>query len=155
MRSGLIADSELAKVKIVESGEPMLDVAALDRNIVVAIEATSASFQGLAHKRCYLRAGAAKRLALVQASLPNGLRLKIIDGYRPLGAQRAIYKEVIGKIRERNPRLPEAQLRKAADRLVANSDVIIPPHSTGGAVDLTIIDKHGRELCMGSKMNTR
>jgi D-alanyl-D-alanine dipeptidase len=48
----------------------------------------------------------------------------------------------------KQPEWSAAQVRAAASRYVAPPD-IDPPHSTGGAVDLTLADAGGAELDMG------
>lgn len=80
--------------------------------------------------RCLLRAIAAKQLAQVQADLEAiGLGLKVYDCYRPLSVQKQMWKL-----------LPD-------DRYVANP-AYGSRHNRGSAVDLTLVDRAGRELTM-------
>ena len=83
-----------------------------------------------ASARCYLRAPVAARLAAVQRGLQaQGLGLKVYDCYRPRSAQQILWNIV-----------PD-------DRYVANPKNG-SRHNRGAAVDLTLVDKDGRELPM-------
>ncbi|WP_433428307.1 M15 family metallopeptidase [Nonomuraea sp. CA-141351] len=65
------------------------------------------------------------------------------DGSSRLGGRHALWW---------NPDVDEAEPRKKAEAFVTDpgSSRRIPPHATGGAVDLTLADAHGRELDMGT-----
>lgn len=83
-----------------------------------------------ASARCYLRAPVAARLADVQRALrARGLGLKVYDCYRPRSAQKTLWDIVPD---ERYVASPQTGSR----------------HNRGAAVDLTLVDKDGRELPM-------
>ncbi len=83
-----------------------------------------------ASARCYLRAPVAARLAEVQRALQaQGLGLKVYDCYRPRSAQKTLWDIVPD---ERYVASPQTGSR----------------HNRGAAVDLTLVDKDGRELPM-------
>ncbi|HEY9669141.1 MAG TPA: M15 family metallopeptidase [Coleofasciculaceae cyanobacterium] len=80
--------------------------------------------------RCVLRGAAAKRLSQVQEDLEKkGLGLKVFDCYRPLSVQRLMWKV------------------KPDSRYVANP-AYGSRHNRGAAVDLTLVDRNGKELEM-------
>lgn len=80
--------------------------------------------------RAWLRDGTARRLAAVQKELASmGLRLKVFDAYRPLSVQRRFWELV-----------PD-------DRYVANP-AKGSRHNRGAAVDVTLVDRFGRDLAM-------
>lgn len=141
------------KVPLKESGEPLVDVNNYSKDIIVELEETSKRMQGLKENKCFLRESAAKRLSLAQSLLPKGMHLKIIDGYRPLKAQRTIYRHLFKVLKKRHPKMSSKELEIETDKWVSNPDKIIPPHCTGGTVDLTIVDKRGKELEMGTPVN--
>lgn len=113
-----------------------------------------------------LRSGAAQRLAQAQqklAGLQPGLRLKIFDGYRPLVVQSYMVEHTFAGIAaaaglERSA-MSDEQVEAAYQQVFQlfarpNPDPQAPPpHSTGGAVDLTIVDENGEPLDMGSEID--
>lgn len=79
-----------------------------------------------------LREPVARRLAAVQAGLrKQGLGLKVWDAYRPSSVQYALWKAN-----------PASRRRYLANPRKGSK------HSRGAAVDLTLVDAHGRELEM-------
>lgn len=98
------------------------------------------------------RVSVVKRLIKAKKMLPEGLFLKIYDAYRPIAIQQALwdyYREE--KIKE-NPSLNDDEINRITSYCVSfpSYDILKPSlHNTGGAVDLTIINKDGIELNMG------
>jgi D-alanyl-D-alanine dipeptidase/poly-gamma-glutamate capsule biosynthesis protein CapA/YwtB (metallophosphatase superfamily) len=81
--------------------------------------------------RCLLRRGTAAKLNKAQGLLArHQLRLKIWDGYRPLSVQRKMWNRVHDA------------------RYVANPARGGSRHNRGCAVDVTLVDRYGRELEM-------
>jgi D-alanyl-D-alanine dipeptidase len=80
--------------------------------------------------RCVLRGAAARRLSQVQQDLEKkGLGLKVFDCYRPLSVQKLMWQF------------------KPDSRYVANP-AKGSRHNRGAAVDLTLVDRNGKELEM-------
>jgi D-alanyl-D-alanine dipeptidase len=81
---------------------------------------------------CYLHGDAAILLAEAAAlARPHGLRLKILDAFRPAEAQWALWNHSPDPDFLADPRRGS-------------------PHSMGAAVDLTLVDGMGRDLDMGT-----
>lgn len=116
--------------------DPLVDVTTLDPTFV--IEMRYAMPDNFLKRTMYDRAVAllrkpvAERLARVQKALaPKGYRIKIWDAYRPHSVQVEMWK------------------------LVPNEDFVANPkkgssHGRGAAVDVTLVDKDGKELDMGT-----
>jgi len=112
------------------------DVTALDPSIKLDIRyATADNFTKSKIydcPRCLLRPDAAKALVKAHKALQKrGLGLKMYDCYRPRPYQQRLWDKV------------------------PNPDYVTPPakgsmHSRGAAVDLTLVDKNGKELDMGT-----
>lgn len=112
------------------------DVTALDPSIKLDIRyATANNFTKSKIydcPRCLLRPEAAKALVKAHKALQKkSLGLKMFDCYRPRPYQQRLWDKV------------------------PNPDYVTPPakgsmHSRGAAVDLTIVDKNGKELDMGT-----
>ncbi len=102
---------------------------------------------------CSVREGVADALAKADASLPNGMRLLIWDGFRSLETQAALYNGYVDELLVIHPDWPVWELEEQAARYVtppSPSRVAPPPHLTGGAVDLTLVDSDGQPLDLGT-----
>ena len=104
---------------------------------------------------CYLRERAAKMLYEVIELLPDGLGLCIWDAWRPFALQQELFDIFRDIVIEQFglAELPEEERLKVIAEYVAlpieNRDT--PPfHTTGGAIDLTLIGPDGRVLEMGT-----
>lgn len=110
-----------------------------------------------APSKCLMRKSVYKMLKRVADRLPVGYKLKILDAYRPLEVQKYLCDFYYDKIKKQYSNLNESELREKAKYFIASPDkneVIAPAHSTGGAVDLTLIDENGNELDMGCKFDS-
>ena len=91
-------------------------------------------------------------------SLKPGYQLKIFDGYRPLSVQSYMVDHTLKIVTKKrgylNP-ITDDQKKSAMREVlkvwaIPNNDPLAPPpHSTGAAIDLTIIDSEGKQLEMG------
>lgn len=77
-----------------------------------------------------IRDEVAKRLARVANSLPEGLSLQIDSGYRSIRTQKKLWKN----------------RSKVIGGLVVNPQTKYSSHHTGGAVDVSLLDRNGKEL---------
>ena len=112
----------------------LVDVSTLDSTIIVDLKyATADNFMGdtlYSANICLLRKDVAKRLIDVQKELRRmGLGLKIWDAYRPLSVQKKMWQKI------HDPRY-------VADPAKGSN------HNRGAAVDVTLVDKSGKELEM-------
>jgi D-alanyl-D-alanine dipeptidase len=101
------------------------------------------------------RASAVQALKRAEKLLPKGYRFKIWDMQRPLYVQVNMIDSFRRRFKSENPRLTRSQLEKLVTTFAAkplpDKKVTRPDcHRNGGAVDLTIIDRHGEELYMGT-----
>ncbi|HMM48600.1 MAG TPA: M15 family metallopeptidase [Miltoncostaeaceae bacterium] len=114
--------------------------------------------QGLpgALERNWVREGVALRLGRVAQGLPDGFSLLVWDGYRPLETQASLFRTYLDELIAAHPDWPADALEEAAARYVtppSPSRVAPPPHLTGGAVDLTLADRAGRPLDLGTEFD--
>ena len=108
-----------------------------------------------AETKCLMRREAAERLYAAARNLPEGYRFRIWDAWRPFALQHELYevysKDVIRYFRLEN--VSEEERNAVIRGFVSDPipDHEVPPvHTTGGAIDLTILDDHGCELDMGT-----
>ncbi len=114
----------------------------------------------------YVRSGVLDRLRQAQQTLQGlkpGWRIQIFDAYRPVAVQQFMVDYTLGQVvRDRgwDPHgLTPEQHQDALDQVyqfwaVPNLDPMMPPpHSTGAAVDITLMDGAGNEIEMGSAID--
>ena len=148
----LIPDSELVKIPVKDNGERLIRVKERCPKIAIRLAAyVRKDGKNFCDDACLVREGVAERLTVAQSHLPEGYRLMLRCGYRPLALQKTRYEWMLNKLRKKHPEWNQERLRDETSRCVAPPD-IIPPHSTGGAVDLSIIGGRGRQLDMGERL---
>ncbi len=141
------SQEELDGVPNVDNGEPLVDFLQVCPQLVFAPVHPLFDFPRV-HM---VRQSVARMLCEAASALPTGLRLQVVEGYRPIVSQRAMNRYMFEKIRGENPEWSEAQVQERANRFSAPPDAISPPpHITGGAVDLEIIDESGARLDFSS-----
>lgn len=124
----------------------MVDIKGLDSTIVVDLMYAGADnfvgatmYHGLT--KAYLHPKAAKALAVAAKELRKvnpEYKLKVCDASRPMSAQRRMYQTVRG-----TSKAPYVSNPARGGGL----------HNYGMAVDITIVDKYGKELPMGTKVD--
>ena len=128
--------AKLRAVPIMENGEPLVDPCTLSRRIHFA--AKHPKFVDMPRTPT-VRRRVAEMLASAAASLPDGIGLKIVEGFRPLSQQRYMYEELKAEFAQQHPEWPRATLIRRTNQMSAPpDDRCPPPHSTGGAVDLCL-----------------
>jgi D-alanyl-D-alanine dipeptidase len=137
---------QISRIPVREIGEPLVNLAELELGIHLASTHPWSAFPRV----FWVRASVAEMLAEAQRGLPDGIHLELLEGYRPVRIQRRLFAAAYRHLRARHPRWTPAQLREAANVLVADPTIAPPPHSTGGAVDVMLVDREGRRLDMSS-----
>ncbi|NCB63490.1 MAG: D-alanyl-D-alanine dipeptidase [Clostridia bacterium] len=136
---------------IKECGEPLVDITDLDPRICYGAAYLSQGMDG-ALDRCWVREGVWKRLERAAELLPQRFSFMIFDGLRPLRVQKAIYDQFKAVIEQERPDFGPAQVEMMLDDFVAKPIKRLErpaPHTTGGAVDLTLC-LDGKPLDMGT-----
>lgn len=140
-----MSDARIAAVPVEERTEPLVDARGHGSLLI------SDRYRDHSGAFAHLRREVLERLTAAQEALPSGVRLLIVEGYRPPALQRRYFEEYLGQLRAENPDWPDERLRAAASRYVSPPE--IAPHSAGAAVDLTLADAEGRELDLGTRLN--
>ena len=108
--------------------------------------------------KAYIRTGTYKRLLKALEILPKEYGFKILDVWRPLALQKELYEKYSNKIiRDFNlDKLTEIEKRDFISKFISEpiDDKNYPPaHTSGGAVDLILIDSNENELDLGVKFD--
>lgn len=140
---------KLRAVPIKDNGEKLVDPIVMSDRIHWAKE--HPRIKGT-NRESLLRESVAKKLVTAAESLPNGIDIEVFEGYRSLATQRQQYEFVRDLFTSKNPTWSKSVLQRAINSLSAPpDDPCPPPHTTGAAVDLYLMDaKTGRMLDMTS-----
>ncbi|MDT9685142.1 M15 family metallopeptidase [Streptomyces sp. TRM76323] len=141
----LLSDRRVAGTRVADTGEPLVDLRATDGLLV---DPRQADDDG---SYAHVRADVARRLLLAQRSLPAGIRLLVVEGFRPPALQRRYYEEYAAVMRAEHPGAPPARIRELTSAYISPPEVA--PHVSGGAVDLTLCADDGAELPLGTEVN--
>ncbi|MEU4157257.1 M15 family metallopeptidase [Actinoplanes sp. NPDC026670] len=141
----LLSDSRIDAIALGESEEPLADLRDIPE---LRLDRRYADEDGAFG---HLREGVVARLLDAQATLPGGLRFLITEGYRPLDRQQEIFDGYLDELAARHPEWDTGRVYVEATKFV--SPVHVAPHSTGGAVDLTLCDADGAEVDMGTPLD--
>lgn len=106
-------------------------------------------------QECKLRKGVYEKLLKAAGLLPTGYRIRIYDAWRPFALQEELYNAYLQDL-IKYFHLEDAS-EETRNKVVAQYISLpipcpeVPPvHTTGGAVDVTLLDTQGRELDMGT-----
>ncbi|WP_244930566.1 M15 family metallopeptidase [Nocardioides sp. W7] len=131
----LLSDPRVAAVPVHECGEPLVRLDA-----------------GFGPARALVRAGLADRLVAARRALPLGIAIRVVEGHRSVGDQRAIVAAYDAEVRAAHPDVTDAAtIARLVSRFVA--PVEVAPHVAGAAVDLTLVDVCGDELDLGTPID--
>jgi len=149
-----IPDDELVKIPIKDNGERLVRIRDVCPKIVIRLGAyIKKSGKKIRDDASTVRETVAQKLSLAQSLLPEGYRLMIRCGHRPLSVQKRGFERFYNELKKKHPVWDSKKLRLEASRFIAPPDVV-PPHSTGGTVDLSVIGPDGRQLKMGTRLGS-
>lgn len=102
----------------------------------------------------YLRKTVYEKLKLAQTKLPPGYHFCLYEGYRSLALQKMLFDTQYANVKQRHPSWEAKDIFLETTKLVSpviNQDHTqnIPPHSTGAAIDVYLIDDKGQPFDMG------
>jgi len=140
------------RIPIVESHEPLVSLA--EAGFMVECVYYNQSIPG-SLPRCLARKGVVERLLMAQALLPSAYRFLIWDAYRPHQVQAFLFARYQKQLQKEFPELGEEALNLKTQMYLTlpSTDPRRPaPHSTGAALDLTLV-KEGEPLDMGTSFD--
>lgn len=140
----LLSDPSVAAVPVQECGEALVDLH--ERGLLM----DARKWRDSAGAGGQVRTGVLKRLLQAQAALPRGVRLLLIEGYRPPALQQRYFSEYRQRLQTAQPGWTDRQLDVEVSKYV--SPPAVAPHTCGAAIDLTLW-ADGAELDLGTPAN--
>lgn len=144
--------SEIADIPIRDNGERLVPLCLVPERILVYPAYFIDGVPG-AMPNCLARESVLERLVCAAKKLPTGLRLVVLDAWRPHSVQQYLFETLRHVLQECLPNIAEQTLQHRVREFVSppSMNPASPsPHITGGSVDVTLCDDHGRLLPMGS-----
>ena len=148
----LIADSRVLKIPVQENNEPLFDLRAQE---IISFGPSPEVPNNTDYT--WVRLTVYRMLIKAQEYLPEGLRLCLYEGYRSIGLQEQLFNNYFDKVKKKYPSWNHQEIFFETTKLVAPVTNIdgssnIPPHSTGGAIDVYLIDNNEQVVDMGIRV---
>ena len=147
-KADIIPESTLNKLKIIECNEPLVSILDYAPNCIIDIKERRKRFP---KETLYCRLTVAKSLAIICDKIAP-LRPVIFDAFRPIEYQAMRFQKRFQEIKQQNPTWSNKEIREETFIYIfppSDNPQRPPPHSTGGALDLTLANFEGIKLDMG------
>ena len=136
----LIADPKVLAIPIEENDEPLIDI----RNYSDLLYGPSPEIEDNQHYT-FMRESVFAKLLAAQQLLPSRLRFCLYEGLRTIAVQEYIYTQRWNAVRKLLPQASEQEIYLEAIKIISpvkmpDGSINIPPHSTGAAVDVYLVD---------------
>lgn len=145
----LISDPKVLQIPIHENHEPFVDIS-LQK--IVAYGPSPEIPDNTNY--IYMRKTVYEKLQEAQHQLPKGMHFCLYEGYRSISLQKMLFEQQYKKVKTSHADWSLTDLFNETTKLVSpvtnpDGSKNIPPHSTGGAIDVYLIDDDGNPLDMG------
>ena len=145
----LITDPTVLAVRIIDNQEPTI-------NLKDQREIAFGPSPEIPNNQDYtlIRKSVYEKLKQAQALLPKNLHFCLYEGYRSLSLQKFLFEKRYEKVKLQHPDWSADQIFIESTKLVSpvvNQDgsTNIPPHSTGAAIDIYLVNDQGEYVDMG------
>lgn len=145
----LIADPKVTHITIHENYEPLVDL----RKTKDIIYGPSPEIPNNTDYT-FMRKTVYEKLKQANALLPKSIHFCLYESYRSLDLQKNLFDARYERVQNAHPDWSKAELFHETTKLVSplinlDGSKNIPPHSTGAAIDVYLIDDAGKPLDMG------
>ncbi len=145
----LIADPKVLAIPIHENNEPMVDL----KNQTILVFGTSPEVPNNTNYT-KMRKTVYEKLVQAQSLLPTGIRFCLYEAYRSLELQKKLFDERYNKVKKAHATWTHEAIFHETIKLVSpiinlDNSINIPPHATGAAIDVYLLDAAGKPLDMG------
>lgn len=142
-------DPRVLTIPIKENHEPMIN---LKEQHVIAFGSSPEVPDNTDYTK--MRKFVYTKLVEAQKTLPSGLKFCLYEAYRSLQLQEKLFNDRYNKLKMQFPNWSNEKVFTETVKLVSpvkNLDGThnIPPHSTGGTIDIYLVDDQGKPVDMG------
>lgn len=141
---------------VIDNGEKLVNILDTNLNVLFIPMYYTNKIPG-AITSCFMRESVCNMLNEASSLLPEGYRFKIFDAWRPFQVQKYLYEKYFETLMQKerfknNPLETRIEVEKYLS--FPNENPKYPfVHSTGGAIDLTIVDGNNEDLDMGTRFD--
>lgn len=136
-----------------ECNEPLVSMKQIkDKNIIISPQYYLQGVEGSIDD-VLVRKEVAKKLKKVASNLPSGIKLVLLDGWRPIEVQKYLFLTYKQKFQKKIPAMSDSELVEYTSKYVSYPSInerSPSPHFTGGAIDLTLCNDKGEWFNMGT-----
>ena len=141
-------------VRLKDGDEPFVDLALYSKGEIRVLSAYLQARRPGAISTAYLRRSAAEMLLSASKKLPEGYHFLVFDAWRPFSVQQSLFDEYHDLLKSdpKNAALDRDALIELTKKYVSfpqRGQRLSYVHSSGGAVDLTLLDPLGRQVDTG------
>jgi len=144
-----LVDPQILSIEIEENSEELIDI--IDQSDILfgpSPEIPDNTDYTKMRKTVYLK------LLEAQKNLPLGFKLCLYEGYRSLDLQKKLFEDRYNLVNSNNPTMEHNEIFWETAKLVSpvtnlDGSRNIPPHSTGAAIDVYLVDSNGEIIDMG------
>lgn len=145
----LIAAPEVLAIPIVENHDPLIDI---KNNDEIAIGPSPEIPNNTDYTK--MRSDVYQRLLAAQQLLPSHLRFCLYEGFRSMALQKNLFDERYSQLQQLHRHWSHEHLFNETTKLISpvinlDGSPNIPPHATGAAIDVYLVDKQGQAVDMG------
>ncbi|KTC72582.1 D-alanyl-D-alanine dipeptidase [Legionella birminghamensis] len=145
----LIAAPEVLAIPVVENYDPLIDI---KEETTIAIGPSPEIPDNTDYTK--MRREVYRRLLIAQRLLPEGLQFCLYEAYRSLDLQKALFDERYFQLLQLYPDWPHEERFNETMKLISpvinlDGSKNVPPHGTGAAIDVYLLDQHGETIDMG------
>lgn len=144
-----IADDVILQVPVLDNEEPLIDA-----RVLGGVQIGPSPEIDNNQDYTYMRKSVYERLLHAQSLLPQGVYFCLYEAYRSIALQKILFDERFMRIQAQHPHFNQDELFVETIRLVSpvlnrDGSENIPPHATGAAIDVYLVDEQGQPLDMG------
>lgn len=145
----LIGDDRVKQIHVKESGEPIVDFRLEFPELLFDFDRhhVQKESKSISHGRREV----GRQLVQAQSLLPKGIKLLVKECHRPMRVQKGFWDGYTRFLCKKFPDWSEDQIYDECSKL--NAPLEVAPHTTCGAIDLTLVNANGQWLDMGTEFN--
>jgi D-alanyl-D-alanine dipeptidase len=145
----LITDPKILTIDIIDNAEEMIDI---KDQAIITIGPSPEIPNNVDYTK--MRKSVYEKLVYAQSLLPKGLKFCLYEAYRSLELQKMLFDTRYARLKKLHTAWSAEEIFNETTRLISpvvhfDGSINIPPHSTGAAIDVYLLDNNDNAVDMG------